>query len=142
MKIYIASRYLQNKVINQKIYSALVACGFDVFLPIKININAKTHEEKLRVNRICYNELRDSDIVIGVCDFGMSVSAELGYAAALKDLGSSIKLIILYTSLNDIQKVQSEAMIDPSVDCYCDGLQDLLQCVTQISNAETKKEAE
>lgn len=133
MKIYIASRYLQNADINQKIYSALVSHGHDVFLPISIDINAETDDEKFRVNRICYKELRESDIVVGVCDFGKSVSAELGYTAALKDSGNAIKLFILYTSLDDLQKVRSEAMIDPCVDCYCAGIQDLLRCISNIT---------
>lgn len=133
MKIYIASRYLQNAEINQKIYSTLVKHGHDVFLPISIDINAKTDDEKLRVKQICYKELRESDLVIGVCDFGKSVSAELGYTVALKDFGNAIKLIILYTSLDDLQKVRSEAMIDPCVDCYCAGIQDLLRCISHIT---------
>lgn len=47
MKVYIASKYIAHKKINNEIYQALKNNGIDAFLPETINNNATDKENML-----------------------------------------------------------------------------------------------
>ena len=84
MKVYIASKYIAHKKINNEIYQALKNNGIDAFLPETINNNATDKENMLLVSEKCFSEIEICDIILAVCPFGKSVSCEIGYAIALK----------------------------------------------------------
>ena len=50
MKVYIASKYIAHKKINNEIYQALKNNGIDAFLPETINNNATDKENMLLVS--------------------------------------------------------------------------------------------
>ncbi len=112
--VYIASKYIENKEINRRIYEELSRNGIDVFLPESINIDAISVEEMLMVAEECYNALEKSDIVIFVSPYGDSVVSEVAYSLFQKRHNMS-KTIILFG-----KKHKSEAMIDPYIDYIVD----------------------
>jgi nucleoside 2-deoxyribosyltransferase len=114
MKIYIASPYIKQQTVNKQLYESLKNTGFDVFLPKTININAKTDVEQLYVAETCYDEIDDSDIIILVYKFGISVACEAGYAIAQKRAGRDIRIVLL--NLADDGIIRGEAMLMPYVD--------------------------
>lgn len=126
MRVYIASKYLAHEKINNKIYSALLEAGFDVFLPKSINIDAISAEEMLLVGEKCYDELDNCDVVIVVEPYGNSVSSEIGYALCQRRLLQKNKKIILFSNTLDSGATKSEAMITPFFDAKVSSIQDLV----------------
>lgn len=121
MRIYIASKYIENQEINRRINKAIINAGFDVFLPETINIDAITIDEMEEVANICFDEIEKSDILLVVCPFGKSVSAEIGYAISMQRiLKNNIKIIFFK---ND---ADGEAMIKPYVNYYVNNLKELI----------------
>ena len=84
MKVYIASKYIAHKKINNEIYQALKNNGIDAFLPETINNNATDKENMLLVSEKCFSEIEICDIILAVCPFGKSVSCEIGYCTKEK----------------------------------------------------------
>lgn len=121
MRIYIASKYIENQKINRRINKAIISAGFDVFLLETINIDAITIDEMEEVANICFDEIEKSDILLVVCPFGKSVSAEIGYAISMQRiLKNNIKIIFFK---ND---ADGEAMIKPYVNYYVNNLKELI----------------
>lgn len=108
-KVYIASRY-KRKEQNNQIHKRLLKENIDSFLPESIKIDGITDEQKQTVAEKCFSEIDKCNIILAVCPFGKSVSAELGYAICRKrDYGN--KIIIAYNMDFD-----DEAMLYPYVD--------------------------
>jgi len=82
MKVYIVSKYIEHKELNDNIYNALSKEGISAFLPKSINIDALNRQEMYAVAEICYDEIERCDVILIVCPFGKSVSSEFGYAIA------------------------------------------------------------
>lgn len=126
MRVYIASQYKKKAAINQKIYDELQKENIDAFLPVSINIDAaagKPREQRL-VADICHNELKRCDIILGVWDFGRSVSSELGYAI---DHGKKDrKFVIFDTKDNDINILKNEVMLWPFIDKTVESISELI----------------
>ncbi len=114
MKVYIASKYIQNQTINQKIYNTLVNAGLEVFLPETINLDAVSKEEQLSVAKRCYKELMESDAVIWVSPYGESVTSEIGFAISQKYVGNHIRIILFG------KQPKLEAMTSPYIDAIVD----------------------
>ena len=116
MKFYIASKFIENRVINTEIHNALRSKGYEVFLPASINIDAITYEEMCDVAEKCYNEIDNTDIFLAVFPFGWSVSAEIGYAIKIKRENNRKIRIVLYNNNSDkknMEKLLKEAMLSP-----------------------------
>ncbi len=138
MKVYIASKYLEHKDINLKIYNSLLAENIDVFLPKSINVDAVTSEEMHYVAEVCYNEIEKCDIMVIVTPFGKSVSSEIGYNIALKRLQHNRKLILYNpTSLSD-KKLEKEAMIIPYIDVEINNIENLVNYIKNIEESNSK----
>lgn len=110
MRIYIASKYIAHKILNQHIYDYLKSQDIDAFLPATIEIDAITQKEMQSVSEICYNEIERCNVFLLVCPFGKSVASEIGYAVALKRWKKNIKIVALNFDSN------YEAMISPYLD--------------------------
>ncbi len=122
MKVYIASRYIKHKKINNQIFNELKKESIDVFLPESININAISEEEKYKVSEICYQEIERCDVILLVCPFGKSVSGEAGYAIALKrHVGMKKTIVAFNTDFKD------EAMLYPYVDKEVEDIPQLIK---------------
>lgn len=136
MKVYIASKYLENSIINRKIHRLLLDAGIASFLPETIDVDAISSEEERIVGNKCYNELKESDIIIFVSPYGDSVIAEVGAAIYSKFIGNP-KTIILFG-----KQRKNEAMISPYIDFVIDNEEcrseeeyhTLIQVVKQIVN--------
>jgi len=136
MKFYIASKYIENHLINTKIYNALIDKGYEVFLPKSINIDAKTVDEMNEVAEKCYDEIDSSDVLLVVFPFGWSVLAEIGYAISIKRKKGNMR-IILYNNNSDEEnkkKLLKEAMltpywdmIEPSICLYVSSIEELMK---------------
>lgn len=127
-RVYIASKYSRTRLNNQ-IYDRLKRENIDVFLPESINVEAKSDSEKREVAEQCYEEIDKCSIILAVCPFGKSVSAELGYAISQKRMGYRKTIIMLNTDDYD------EAMIDPYIDKHIfDVKHDLNELVEYIKN--------
>ena len=127
MKVYIASKYIAHKKINNEIYQALKNNGIDAFLPETINNNATDKENMLLVSEKCFSEIEICDIILAVCPFGKSVSWEIGYAIALKKKYFPNKKII---ALNIDFK--EEAMLYPYIDISVNGISELISVLKSI----------
>ena len=132
MKIYIASKYIKNHVINTKIHDALKSKGYEVFLPKSIDIDAIEESEKYEVAEICYNEIDNTDIFLAVYPFGLSVSAEVGYAISIKRKKDRKMCIILFDNNSDKKKIEkslSEAMLSPYYDLVVSSIDELMKVI-------------
>lgn len=127
MKIYIASKYIEHKEINNVIYRKLIQLGVDVFLPESIDITAVKMSEMLKVSEICYNEIDRCNVILIVCPFGKSVSSEIGYAIANKIKNHKKLILFNPEGLDDV--MSKEAMIAPYID---EELKDLKQLIDYI----------
>lgn len=114
MKVYIASKYIQNRLINQRIRDVLCREGIGVFLPESIQVDALTPEENQVVGDQCYEELETCDTVIWVSPYGESVTAEIGFTIALKKKGKPIRIVLFG------KQPKSEAMTTPYIDAVVD----------------------
>ena len=130
MRVYIASKYIDHKKINNQIYGELKNASIDAFLPESINIDALTKEEMYAVSEICYAEITKCDVILAVCPFGKSVSSELGYAIALKRTLPESKVII---ALN--MDFEHEAMLYPYVDKNVNSISQLIEYLTQLNGS-------
>lgn len=138
MKVYIASKYLEHKDINLKIYNSLIAENIDVFLPKSINVDAVTSEEMYYVSEVCYDEIEKCNIMVIVTPFGKSVSSEIGYCIALKRLKNNRKLILYNpTSFSD-KKLEKEAMIFPYIDVEINDIENLVNYIKNTEESNSK----
>lgn len=136
MKAYIASKYIINKEVNQRIYETLTAGGITTFLPESIRVDANTPKENLIVCSRCYDELDTSDVVIWVSPYGESVTAEIGYAIYKKRNTHSMHIILFGCQM------KTEAMTTPYIDAIIDieerreesNYQELLRVVRSFQN--------
>ena len=130
MKIYIASKYIENHDINTEIYCALKNKGYDVFLPESININAKKDSEMYQVAEKCYDEIDNTDILLAVFPFGLSVTAEIGYAITIKRKKDRKIRLVLFDYNSDkknMEKLRGEAMINPYWDLVVSSVEELME---------------
>ena len=128
MKFYIASKYIENHVINTEIYNVLKEKGYEVFLPESIDIDAKTNSEMYQVAEKCYDEINNADILLAVFPFGFSVSAEIGFAISIKRNMDKKMRLILFDNNSDkknIEKLRGEAMINPYWDLVVSSVEEL-----------------
>ena len=135
MKFYIASKYIENQVINTEIYNSLKDKGYEVFLPASININAKTNSEMYQVAEKCYDEIDNTDIFLAVFPFGWSVSAEIGYAIKIKREKDRKMRIILFDNNSDkknMEKLRQEAMISPYFDLTVSSIEELIEKTKEV----------
>jgi len=93
IKVYIASKYIEHKDINEKIQKKLKDAKINCFLPATINIDAVTEEEKLQVAETCYTQIEDCNVIIAIEPYGRDVAAEIAYAIALQNQGRNIRII-------------------------------------------------
>ena len=127
MRIYIASKYIDHREINRRIYAALNAEGFDAFLPETINIDAITDAEMQSVGETCYNELSSCDVILVIAPIGLSVACEIAYAIALnREFKRKMKIIVY----GEIQK--REAMIQPYIDKSVSNVYELISYLHSI----------
>ena len=127
MKVYIASKYVDHKKVNNEIYYELTKASINAFLPESINISAITKDQMLEVADICYNEIEKGEIILAVCPFGKSVSSELGYAIALKRrLNQQKKIVALNLDF------ELEAMLYPYVDKIVNSVPELVDYLKSL----------
>ncbi|MBE6715658.1 MAG: hypothetical protein E7573_01935 [Ruminococcaceae bacterium] len=132
MRIYIASKYIEHKNINRKIFEMLQKENISVFLPKSINVDAITLEEMLYVAETCYDEIEKCNVIVIVAPFGKSVSSEIGYAIALKRSNPD-KKIILYNYKNNDKSLSTEAMIMPYLDAETNNIDELIRYIKNCS---------
>lgn len=126
MKVYIASKYIEHKEINQKIYEALLEANINAFLPQSINVDAITSKEMFFVSECCYDELDECDIILIVTPFGKSVSSEIGYAIFQKRKYQNKKLVLFNQIIQNDRLLSKEAMIIPYIDAEVNSIQELI----------------
>jgi len=114
MKVYIASKYIENCMVNRKIYQLLLDSEIETFLPESIEIDAISPEEEKLVGDKCYEELRDADVIIFVSPYGDSVIAEVGAAVISRIMGHPKKILLFG------KQRKNEAMISPYIDYIID----------------------
>lgn len=129
MKIYIASKYIENRKINRELYSKILSLGIDAFLPESIDVNAVTMKEMYYVSEICFEEINKSDIILIVCPFEHSVSSEIGFAISKKRTNKKIKLLMLNIDYK-YSKWKKEAMIAPYIDREFGGVHEFLEYIS------------
>ncbi len=143
MKVYIASKYIEHSDINRKIFKLLTNKGFDVFLPESINIAGKTKDEMKKIAFKCYSAIDSCDIILVISPFGLSVSAEIGYAIYKKVKYANTSIILFRYSNVGKKKEDVEAMIVPFYDYIIDNastedtntaLNELITILTSIKN--------
>jgi nucleoside 2-deoxyribosyltransferase len=130
LRIYIASPYIAQQEFNKVLYDKLRNTGNEVFLPMNINIDAITEDDKKLVAEICYSEIDKSDIVLIVYPFGISVACEAGYCICQKVNGNRRK-IILYNNIRS-DKLYNEAMFIPYIDFETDRIEDLINYIDEL----------
>lgn len=137
MKVYIASPYERKATINRQIYEELTRANIEAFLPEKININTSLEKtkEQYKVGDICYDEIEKCDIILGVWEFGRSVSAEIG-SVILKNRKEKkeIKVVIFDTKDKDIDILKNEVMIWPFVDRKVESISELIDYLTNLGD--------
>lgn len=126
MRVYIASR-LKNEVTNHNLFQSLSEIGVESFLPEKIGIIPTSSEEKYYVAEICYKQIEECEVIIGVYYYGVSVGAEIGAAIELKRKGFPKTILMLCQNLDDMKKITGEAMVDPYVDGYFISIDDIVK---------------
>lgn len=138
MRVYIASRYIIHKEINNEIYQYLCNNGIDAFLPASINIDAITISEMNQVADICYNEIMRSDVLVAISPYGQSVAAEIAFAISKNYFINQKKIdgkpitIIAYK-----KPERDEAMILPFFDYIVNSKEELACVLKKIENSES-----
>lgn len=123
-KIYIAACYREHER-NTKLFEMLQKNGIPAFLPESMHLRESTDKkDQTRIFHSCYYKLSKCDIVLVLCPFGKSVSAEIGYAIALN------KKIIEYKPKN--VKFDKECMIDPGFNLVVESEAELIQLLKNL----------
>jgi len=117
-------------IINEKLFSLLNGNGYNVFLPISLNIDATTEDAMQIVATRCYDEIDNCDAMLIVHPYGKSVSAEIGYAISERRHNHSGRKLILFnadkSNIDSLIKTQQEVMINPYIDYQTDNFEELL----------------
>jgi len=133
MKIYIASSYQRHSTVNNKIFDTLKTIGYTVFLPESIGIDALSADEQFNVSEKCFHEIDDSDIIIAVYPFGLSVSSEIGYA--IGHIRNNDKKCIIMLNISEKPSIiHTEAMIMPYIRKEVFTIQQLVEYIKTLDN--------
>jgi len=122
-KIFIASSFTRFEAINSEIYNRL-SKSFNVFLSGNLDF---TGLDMKSIAEICYQNIDDSDYIVAIAPFGLSVSSELGYTIALNKNGHS-KKIILFNHIFD-EKLNNEDMFMPYIDFVSSNIDEILNFI-------------
>ena len=125
-KVYIASS-LRNFELNRKVYEKLLEKNINTFLPETIENGIHHYKPTLlKVSDICYKEIEECTVVVALCPFGKSVSAELGYAIFQKRHDEMKKIISLNMDYDD------EAMIYPYIDQVFSDVNEMVNYISEF----------
>lgn len=144
MKVYIASSHNTSAKITQRLFFELQGASFEVFFPESIGVHALNAHEMERVDQICCEAIQNSDVLVAIYPFGLSVSVEIGRFLQLslnENRNIPRKIIVLNTSRNNTKvyrKLMSEAMIVPHVDIIVKTIPELIYHLNRI-NSEFEK---
>lgn len=121
MNAYIAYSYKTDPKLIKKIFMDLQNSKVHSFFPESIELHAISIDDMKHVDNICCEKIRDSDFLIAIYPFGISVSIEIGRFLELKanDKNKKRTLIIFDISKKEsdsFNKLRSEAMLIPHVD--------------------------
>lgn len=144
MKAYIAYSYKTHPKIIEKIFWELQNVKIQSFFPESIELSAISLDEMKYVDKICCDKIRESNILVAVYPFGLSVSIEIGRFLELKNINKDENrmLIIFDTSPKDsdiANKLRSEAMIIPHVDAIVTTIDQLLKTLKIYTNDNNDK---
>lgn len=131
MEIYIASKYISHKLLNERLWLILTKNDIKCFLPQSININAVSQEQMKDVSEKCYQALERCNVILVVSPFGQSVSCEIGYSIALQKKGNE-KHIIVYNYNNQEELWKNEAMILPYVEAQFNNFDELIEYCKEL----------
>lgn len=89
------------------------------------------------VDNICCKKIRDSDFLIAIYPFGISVSIEIGRFLELKINDKSKKRTLIIFDISEKEsnlynKLRSEAMLIPNVDAIVTSIDQLLKLLGAI----------
>ena len=137
-KIYVASSL--NKIdtgFKSKLFKKLSEIANDVFFPDYIDLSAFSGDEMAYVDKICSREIRACDILIAIYPFGLSVATEIGrfLESHINHCNSETLLVILDTSEAhsfEFNKLRSEAMIMPHINCIVYSEEELLSLLGNL----------
>ena len=121
MNAYIAYSYKTHPNIIKKIFWELQNLNINTFFPESIELSAISIDEMIYVDDICCNKIRESDILIAIYPFGLSVSIEIGRFLELKNNDKSKKRTLIIFDISEkgsiiANKLRSEAMLIPHID--------------------------
>ena len=131
MEVYIASKYISHRILNEKLWQILNENGIECFLPQSMNIEAISEKQMKDVSEKCYNALDRCNVILIVSPFGQSVSSEIGYSIALQKRGKK-KHIILYDYDDHEKQWKQEAMIAPYVEAQFDNFDELIEYCKEL----------
>lgn len=138
MKIYIASshktafRTTKNIFIRTKDIEK-----WNIFFPEKLGDFSDSMDEMVYIDSICCEKLRESEVLIAVYPFGLSVSVEIGRFLEMRHMYPNQKryLIVLDTNerfINQYNKLETEAMIIPHIDYVVYSIDELINILNDI----------
>lgn len=137
MNAYIAYSYKTPPNIIKKIFWELQNSNINTFFPESIELNAISKDEMIYVDNICCNKIRESDILIAIYPFGLSVSIEIGRFLELKNYDKRRKLIIFDISEKEsdiAKKLRGEAMLVPHIDDIVTSIYQLLKIINKYTD--------
>lgn len=139
MNAYIAYSYKTHPNIIKKIFWELQSSNINTFFPESIELSAISKDEMIYVDNICCQKIRESDILIAIYPFGLSVSIEIGRFLELKnnDRNQKRKLIIFDISEKEsdiAKKLRGEAMLIPHIDAIVTSTYQLLKIINKYAD--------
>lgn len=139
MYAYIAYSYKTHPNIIKKIFWELQNSNINTFFPESIELSAISKDEMIYVDNIWRNKIRESDILIAIYPFGLSVSIEIGRFLELRnnDRNQKRKLIIFDISKKEsdiAKKLRCEAMLTPHIDDIVTSTYQLLKIINKYTD--------
>ena len=138
MKIYIASSHKTAFRTTKNIFVRTKDIEkWDIFFPEKLGDFSDSMDEMVYIDSICCEKLRESEVLIAVYPFGLSVSVEIGRFLEMRHMYPNQKryLIVLDTNerfINQYNKLETEAMIIPHIDYVVYSVDELINTLNGI----------
>lgn len=138
MRIYIASSHKTAYKTTKNIFVRTKDNRkWKIFFPEHLGDFSDSMEDMVYIDSICCNKLRESEVLIAVYPFGLSVSVEIGRFLEMRHIYPNQKryLIVLDTNekvLNEYNKLKTEAMIIPHIDHIVYTVDELLDVLNNL----------
>ena len=138
MNIYIASSHQIASEATKELYNRCKKNGvLKIFFPESLGTLSDSIENMRYIDEICCKQIRESDILVAIYPFGLSVSVEIGRFLERKNMSQNNKKLLIILDISaenskEKEKLKTEAMIIPHIDYYVHSVNELIETLSTI----------